>query len=195
MTTTITPPFAPTTRWEQRPPQWWANVAAWGTLAAALPSALWRLLMLAGLLPGTDAMQRLHEGEAGYVIGLSVAQVLCAVLVVGLVRPWGERCAGVPINRWVPVTLGALGGAGMTYLFTIAMVLGTIAGRRPDQGTVHDGALVLMVVAYAPMLLFGPLTLVATVGYALRRRVPSGARYRPGSGGRPDAEPSVVSPS
>ncbi|HCE61177.1 MAG TPA: hypothetical protein DER11_07390 [Janibacter terrae] len=168
---TTTATTAPTTiRWAERPPQDWAVLAAWGTLLASLPSALWRLLMIGGALPGTDELRRLHQGEVGYVLGLSITQVLCGVLVVGLVRPWGERCVGVAIHRSVPVALGALGGLAMTYLFTISMALGLLAGRRADEGTVHDGALVLMVVAYAPMLLFGPLTLVATAGYALRRR-------------------------
>lgn len=160
------------TRWAERPPQDWAVIAAWGTLAAALPSAVWRLLMIAGMLPGTEALRRLHEGEGGYVLALSITQVLAAILVVGLVRPWGERFAGIDISRWVPVVLGTLGGIVMTWLFTISMVLGLLQGQRPDQGSVHDGALVLMVIAYAPMLLFGPMTLVATAGYALRRTSP-----------------------
>lgn len=186
MTTTISQACAPTTG---RPPQWWASVAAWGTLAASLPSAIWRLLMITGLLPGTAEMRHLHEGEVGYVLGLSIAQVFCAVLVVGLVRPWGERFVGVAINRWVPVVLGALGGTAMTYLFTVATTVGLLAGQRPDQGTVHDGPLALMLLAYAPMFFFGPMALIATVGYALRRRV------TPGTAGRSAAGLRFPSPS
>lgn len=155
--------------WDRREPQAWARVAAWGVLVAALPSAIWRLLMIAGWLPGTEPLRVLHEGEGGYVFGLSVAQLLAAVLVVGLVRPWGERFAGVTINRWVPVVLGTLGGAVMTWLFTIELWVGTLAGRRPDQGALDGIPLAIMVWTYAPMMLFGPLTLVAVVGYARRR--------------------------
>lgn len=161
------------TTWEQAPPQRWATVAAWGTLACALPSALWRTLMIAGLMPGTEAMRQLHSGEGTYVIGLSIVQVLVAVLVIGLVRPGGERFLGVRIDRRVPVVLGSLGGLAMTYLFTVAPVLGMLAGQRPDQGTVDGGALTLMLLAYAPMALFGPLTLAAVVGYAQRRGAPA----------------------
>lgn len=159
--------------WDRGRPQDWAQVAAWGTLACALPSAAWRLLMLAGLMPGTERLRLLHEHESGYVIGLSVAQVVAAVLVVGLVRPWGERVLGVPINRWVPVVLGTAGGLAMTWLFTINLFAGVLAGGRPDQGTVHGAALVVMLVVYAPMVLFGPLTLAAVTGYARRRIIDS----------------------
>lgn len=75
--------------WTDGHPQRWARTAAWGVLACALPSALWRLLMIAGL---------------------SVAQLAAAVLVVGLVRPWGERFLGVPIPRWVPSPSGRSAG-------------------------------------------------------------------------------------
>ncbi len=159
--------------WEQGPPQDWAKVAAWGTLACALPSALWRMLMMAGALPGTEAMRQLHSGEGGYVLGLSIGQVLAAVLVIGLVKPWGERFLGIRIERRIPIVLGTLGGLAMTYLFTIAPVVGMLAGQRPDQGTVQGMPLTVMLIAYAPMALFGPPTLAAVVGYA-RRRSPSG---------------------
>lgn len=155
--------------WQGREPQAWARAAAWGVLACALPSALWRLLMISGWMPGTEPLRALHEGEGGYVLGLSIAQLLAAVLVVGLVRPWGERFAGIRINRWVPVVLGTFGGTVMTWLFTVELWLGIMAGRRPDQGALDGTPLAIMVWVYAPMMLFGPLTLAAVVGYAMRR--------------------------
>lgn len=169
--------------WQDREPQAWARAAAWGVLACAVPSAVWRLMMMAGWLPGTEQLQALHEGEGGYVLGLSIAQVLAAVLVVGLVRPWGERFVGVDINRWLPVVLGTVGGAVMTWLFTISLWAGVLAGQRPDQSTLEGVPLAIMVWAYAPMMLFGPLTLVAVAGYA-RRRSGSGG---PGLEARPRA--------
>ena len=155
--------------WERGAPQDWARAAAWGALACAVPSAVWRLLMIAGLLPGTGDLRLLYADHVGYVVGLSVAQVLAAVLVVGLVRPWGERLLGVRINRWVPVVLGTLGGLALTWLATISTLAGLLAGQRPDQGTVEGGALVLMLLVYAPFFLIGPLALVAVVGFARRR--------------------------
>lgn len=160
-----------TTRtWAEGRPQTWATVVAWGVLACAVPSSLWRLLMIAGLMPGTEELRRLYSSEVGYVVGLSVAELVAAVLVVGLVRPWGERFLGVPINRWVPVVLGTLGGLAMTWLFSIQLFVAILLGGRPDQETVHEIHLVVMFVLYAPMVLFGPLTLAAVVGYAQRRR-------------------------
>lgn len=158
--------------WDRRAPQEWAKAAAWGTLACAVPSSLWRVLMIAGLMPGTEALRRLYEDDVTYVVGLSVAELLAAVLVVGLVRPWGERFAGIRINRWVPVALGTAGGLAMTWFFSINLFAAVLAGGRPDQGTVHGAAFVLMLVVYAPMVLFGPLTLSAVVGYARRRQAP-----------------------
>lgn len=38
-------------------------------------------------MPGTGELRRLHAQDVGYVVGLSVAELACAVLVVGLVRP------------------------------------------------------------------------------------------------------------
>lgn len=90
--------------------------------------------------------------------------------VVGLVRPWAEQVGPIRVPRWLPVVLGTLGGAAVTYLFTVTMTLQVLGGARPDQGAVHGGALAVMVACYLPlMLLWGPLTLTATAGYARRR--------------------------
>lgn len=159
--------------WDRGRPQGWARWAAWGALACALPSSLWRLLMIVGLMPGTAELRRLYADEVGYVVGLSVAELVAAALVVGLVQPWGEQLLGVTINRWVPVVLGTLGGLMLTWLFSISLFVGILQGGRPDQGTVQGIHFVVMLVVYAPMLLFGPLTLTAVVGYALRRIRPT----------------------
>lgn len=161
-----------TTTWERGLPQRWARWAAWGTLACALPSSLWRLLMIAGLMPGTEELRLLYANEVGYVVALSAAQLLAALLVLGLVRPWGERFLGVTINRWVPLVLGTLGGLTMTWLFSIELFGSVLLGSRPDQGTVHGIPFLVMLLVYAPMILFGPLTLAAVVGYARRRSRP-----------------------
>lgn len=159
--------------WAVDRPQTWAKVVAWGVLACAIPSSSWRLLMIAGLVPGTEELRRLYASEVGYVVGLSVAELTAAVLVVGLVRPWGERFLGVAINRWVPVVLGTLGGLAMTWLFSIQLFGAILLGGRPDQDTIHGIHFVVMLVVYAPMVLFGPLTIAAVVGYARRRSAPA----------------------
>ena len=149
-------------------PQRWEQVAAWAAFACTVPSAVWRLLMLVGALPGTGELRALHADEPGYVVGLSVVQVLCGWLVVGLVRPWGERLACIDIPRWLPVILGTLGGLLVTWLFTVTLTGQLLGGARPDQYTVHGSALALMVAACLPILLWGPLTLTAVVGYSRR---------------------------
>lgn len=67
------------------------------------------------------------------------------------------------------VALGTLGGLTMTWLFSVQLFVGILAGGRPDQDTVHGIPLVVMFLVYAPLVLFGPLTLAAVVGYARRR--------------------------
>ena len=54
----------------------------------------------------------------------------------------------------MPVVLGTLGGSVMTWLFTIELWLGVLAGRRPDQGALDGIPLAIMVWFYAPMMLF-----------------------------------------
>lgn len=144
-------------------------MAAWAAFLSTLPSAVWRVLMILGLLPGTGDLRALHANEEGYVWGLSLVQVTCGFLCLGLIRPWGERLGGVTINRWIPTVLGTLGGLGATWLFTISMSRQIFGGARPDQYTVHGAPLAIMMAAYLPILLWGPLTLLATLGYAVRR--------------------------
>lgn len=157
-------------RWSSRPPQGWAVVAAWASLACAVPSALWRLLAITGALPGTAAFRAAHDGDLAYVVGLSTVQLLVGVLTVGLVRPWGERLLGVRVPRWFPVVVGTLGGLALVWLFTWSLPWALAHGSRPDENTMSGGPLALMVACYAPVLLWGPLELVAVAGYALRRR-------------------------
>jgi len=91
-------------------------VVAWAAFLSTLPSAVCRLLMLHGVLPGTADLQRLHAGEEGYVWGLSIVQVLAGVLALGLVQGWGERVGAVriacylPILLWGPLLLAAVAG-------------------------------------------------------------------------------------
>lgn len=161
-------------------PALWARVAAWSAFACTVPSAIWRVLMIQGLLPGTAALRQAHSGDELYVWALSAVQLAAGFLAVGLVRPWGERLLGVAVPRWIPVVFGMLGGCAVTYLFTVSMTLGLIHGDRPDQGLVHDGALLVMVLCYAPIFLWGPLELAAVAAYAIRRgAVPRRFRAKP----------------
>lgn len=139
-----------------------------------IPSALWRVLMIVGLMPGTAdlrAYELAGDPTTGhlYVFALSVVQLSTAFLTVGLVRPWGER-----LGRWripaSPVILAALlGGITVTWLFTVSLPLALAQGHRPDAGLVHGAAFVVMATCYAPIVLWGPLVVIVTVAYAIRR--------------------------
>lgn len=153
------------------PPSRWAQCAAWGAFIATVPSAIWRILLIAGVLPGTTELQAVYTSDLGYVWSLSVVQLATGFLAVGLVRPWGERIFGFEIPCWMPVFIGALGGVAVTVLFTVWLPLSLMTGARPDQGLVHDGPLVLMILCYAPITLWGPLELAAVTAYARRRRM------------------------
>lgn len=119
-------------------------------------------------MPGTADLRSAHAADHGYVWALTVVQLATGFLAVGLVRPWGDRVRGVEVPRWLPIGLGALGGVAVTFLFTVSSVVGLAQGHRPDQGLVHGWALVVMVLCYAPTVLWGPLELAAVVAYARR---------------------------
>lgn len=152
----------------------WSVLAAWGALLVTVPSAVWRVLMIFGLIPGTQDLRKFElAGDAalahGYVLTLSIVQLTAGLLTVGLVRPWGERFLThrVPV---VPVLVVAtVGGLAVVWLFDVSMVGALLAGHRPDAGLVSGAPLAVMVACYAPILLWGPLELVATAGYGLRR--------------------------
>lgn len=158
-----------------RPPSLMAHIAAWGAFAVTVPSAVWRVLMIMGFLPGTADLRMAHAGDELYVWGLSLVQLAAGFLAIGLIRPWGERIGGLKIPHWIPIGFGIIGGCAVTYLFTIASLVGLASGSRPDQGLVHGDALVIMVLCYAPIIFWGPLELVAV--FAFIRRV-NGAAHR-----------------
>ncbi len=123
---------------------------------------------------------------AVYVVLLSIVSEVLAFAAVGLVAHWGEV-----FPRWIPVlrgravpVLGALapaaaGATVLTLLWTWAAVAFGL-GRRVDGSRVtgptvlelHDWQGWAAVLAYAPLLLWGPLLGALTIGYWRRRRCP-----------------------
>ena len=143
---------------------------AWAAFAVTVPSAVWRVLMIVGAMPGTGELRSFELGDdhaVGYVFvfGLSAVQLAAAYATVGLVRPWGTTVIGRAVPRWPVIALATAGGLAVTWLFTIAMVTQIVAGQRPDAGHVSGIPLVVMVACYAPIVLWGPLELCATYGY------------------------------
>lgn len=169
-----------------------ARVAPHLITAAVLPSCLWRIAAFTFHVPlveGASGSADLPSGIPGvslavYVILLSGFSELVAFTSFGLVARWGEV-----VPRWIPVLGGrrvprlaatvpaALGSTALTLLWTwvaVSLSLGRrIDGRpRPADGllTFHDWHGVVSIVAYAPLLVWGPLLAALTVAYWKRRR-------------------------
>ena len=133
--------------------------------------------MILGLMPGTTDLRDFElAGDAtlgyAYVFALSVVQLTTGFLTVGLVRPWGECVFGRRVPLAPVLVVATLGGLAVVWLFDISMIRGLLDGRRPDAGLVSGAPLWLMVACYAPICLWGPLELLATLAYWLRRRSP-----------------------
>lgn len=158
-------------------------MCAYGAFWSVVPSAVWRVLMIVGLLPGTESLREFELAGSpvvgyGYVFALSALQLGCGFLVVGLVKPWGERLAGRRIPTLVPVVLGGIGGLAVTWIFNIWLVAAIAHGQRPDAGLLAGWPLVVMVWCYLCVLLWGPLTLASVFGYYHARKAQGDSRNR-----------------
>ncbi|MGU3431638.1 hypothetical protein ACNHUS_01360 [Actinomycetes bacterium M1A6_2h] len=154
---------------DSAPPRWLVRVA-WAAFAVTVPSAVWRVLMIVGLMPGTAELRVFELGDDHtvnyvYVFGLSVVQLAAALLTVGLVRPWGTIFLGRRVPRWPVIGVATAGGLAVTWLFTVSLPGQIATGHRPDAGHVSGLPLVVMFACYSPIVLWGPLELWATYGY------------------------------
>ncbi|AJC54245.1 hypothetical protein GZL_01649 [Streptomyces sp. 769] len=158
------------------PPRW-AVRAAHAAALVTLPSGIWRLLLAAGFTAGYTEAGYEAMGFTGrgalYVVGLSMAGELLALLTLGLVRPWGEV-----LPRWIPlvggrrpnpraVTVAAGLGAGALTLGLTQFALWW-AFPHPNMtplGNTIAGFL------YLPLVAWGPLLAAVTIDYHRRRRV------------------------
>lgn len=169
-------------------PQWWARAACWLCLACALPSAAWRVAMLLGADTGFR-LAHLYRGSAfgtAYVLGLEALQVGAAAACLALCGSWSERLpswlpwiGGRAIPRWLPIVVGSVGDVllyviiyGVTALFVLRWS-GLAEGFTPTPG-MSPAQVVVLALAYAPMLVWPPALTVALAGYRRRRvrRVP-----------------------
>jgi hypothetical protein len=166
----------------------WARLAAYAIPFTLLPSSLWRIAAYTFHAPIADGPTHAPSGLPGiplelYVVLLSIVSELAAFTSFGLIARWGEM-----VPRWVPalggrsvplrptVIAGALGAAVLTLLWTSVAVhfaLGQRIDGTPRSALAplnfHDWRGVLAVVAYTPLVLWGPLLAVATVAYYGRR--------------------------
>lgn len=159
----------------------WANRIAHLIPLLTLPSGLWRLGIAFGHSMGTldDSGQPFHvEGtEAIYIAGISVFSELVALTAFGLVRPWGEVVpAWVPLvgGRRIPpravITAAVLGAVALMAIWTYGFrdLFFSFSGL-PVPFT-NDAWAALMITAYMPLNLWGPLLLVLVWAYHRRTR-------------------------
>jgi len=170
----------------------WARVAALAVPLTVLPSSVWRIAACTFHAPIVRGDLGSALGSSGlpgvplglYVVLLSIVSELLAFATVGLVSTWGEV-----FPRWIPVLHGrrvpplsavvpaALGAAVLTLLWTwtaVSMSLGLRVDGRPHLQdaplSFGDWQGLVAVVAYAPLLLWGPLLGAVTISYWRRRR-------------------------
>ena len=166
-----------------RRPQRWAVAASWTAFVCTLPSAAWRVAMLAGADLGFAEAGLFRDSTGGrlYVLGLEVVQVGAAALCLGLCMRWGERIppavpllGGARIHRLVPTVLGGLGAVALTWIIATLVVqfmgrwLGLTDVWTPADG-MDVGQRVLLALAYAPALLWPFALVLALIGYWRRR--------------------------
>lgn len=153
-----------------------------------LPSGLWRIVLVAGV--PVMAVGPMPLGERVYIVGLSLAAEVVALLCVGLTRPWSES-----VPRWVPVIGGrtiprlavtvpaALGAVALTAIWTY----GTASVFR--EGSLdafpHPAQKVLLGACYLPLLAWGPIVAILTVDYHIGRKPGMAAVSLESSGRRP----------
>ena len=191
----------------------WARTAALAVPFTVLPSSLWRIAVCtfhAPIAPTSLDAANSSSGIPGlplavYVILLSIVSELLAFTAVGLVAGWGEV-----FPRWLPLlrgrtvpalgaaVLGAGGATVLTLLWTWTAVSFAL-GRRVD-GSRATGPTVLgvgdwqgwvAVLAYAPLLLWGPLLGAVTIAYWKRRRAGPASLAEEGSRGGRFRSPST----
>ncbi|MQA81703.1 MAG: hypothetical protein GEV10_25035 [Streptosporangiales bacterium] len=164
----------------------WARVAAHLIAVCTLPSAVWRLGIIVQFPFGYDAAW-IHRSRLDTVFGdvrmilLCIVSELLALLAFGLVQRWGEvvppwlpPLRGRRIPTWIPTVLAAVGGVGLTAIWTGGVAYAALTGTTFDVGTEPGLPTTVQLVSYAPMVIWGPLLLALTIHYC-RRRV---SRYR-----------------
>ena len=171
----------------------WARNAAYAVPYTVLPASLWRIALCTFHVPigrGDIGSGIAPSGVPGvplelYVIVLSVVSELLAFTAVGLVSTWGEV-----LPRWIPVLRGrrvptlaavvpaALGAVVLTLLWTWVAVSFSLGMRINGRPLGSDSVLsfgdwkgLVAIIAYAPLLLWGPLLGAVTISYWKRRRV------------------------
>ncbi|GAB3953797.1 hypothetical protein GCM10029976_094690 [Kribbella albertanoniae] len=158
------------------------RAAAYGVPLCVLPSAGWRIWHLGWGPELPAACARMGWIEPYYVASLSVVSLGVALLTIGLVRPWGEvyprwmprlggrrvpiAAAVVPACAGVVFAFGMYGWGGLNQLFGFYQpVVDQSCPAPPTEGRYGW----VVIAAYAPLLMCGPLLAVVTHAYYRRR--------------------------
>ncbi|MEU3725492.1 hypothetical protein [Streptomyces sp. NPDC031705] len=154
----------------------WAVRAAHVTALLTLPTGVWRLFLAAGFLAGYTEAGYAAAGLPGwgrvYVVLLSAAGEVLALLALGLVRPWGvELPRRVPLvggRRPAPGRVVAAAGACAVVL-TLVWTPFAFWWLVPHPDLTATGA-TLIGFLYLPLAAWGPLLGALTLSYRRRHR-------------------------
>ncbi|MCG6495244.1 hypothetical protein [Kitasatospora sp. A2-31] len=173
------------TRRTERPVQRWADLAARAIPWVILPQGLWRLPFAFNFTMGQldpDAPAWVWWAVP-YTFGLTLVSEALAWLSLGLVRWWGEVLpAWLPVigGRRVPpfaaIVPAALGGLTLSVAMLMVLPLSVLSGSSVSYSNAWWGA--LAGVCFSLLALWGPLLLVVTYGYYVRRCRPAAASER-----------------
>lgn len=173
-------------------PRRWVAWCAYGAFLSALPTALWRILLAAGLTLGTPSAWRAAQEIPGsgtwYVLGLSVLQLIAAACSFALAVDVRRLVPGwVPgwLERRVPVLTATAGLVGASLLALI-VAMSVIAWENVDPfaGQSYDGWAWLCLVCYLCAALWPVLLAAASVGCLMRLRQRDGAAREGSTGTR-----------
>jgi hypothetical protein len=163
----------------------WIVLAAYATTLVVLPSGIWRIAL--GLGAPLGPISQDASGASGdlpswvpmwgYLIFLTVLTEGLAFLTVGLVSRWAEV-----FPRWIPFLGGRRvptpaavipwsPGAAVLTVATLLWLPSFNDFTGPDGTILHLSGwkLSIFAAAYGPLLVWGPLLMVVTVAYHLRR--------------------------
>ncbi|UPK74879.1 hypothetical protein MU582_20985 [Nocardioidaceae bacterium SCSIO 66511] len=170
----------------------WARIAAYTIPFVVVGSSIWRILTFTFHVPLVDPAPAGADVNGDlpawiplglYVVLLSILSELLAFTAIGLVARWGEvfprwlpglRGRRVPISLAViPAVLGSLiltplwAWTTFTSFFHKTIQWTDISPENPFAE--FDWQFLVASVAYAPLVLWGPLLAAVTIAYVRRR--------------------------
>ncbi|MEU2510456.1 hypothetical protein [Streptomyces syringium] len=163
----------------ERPVPRWANLTAHAIPLLLLPQCLWRLPFAFHFEMGLNVEGEMPSSpwvSIPYVFGLSVLTEGLALLCFGLVRGWGEVgpswlpvIGGKHLAPRVVITIATVGGLCATVFWAPTLLSWFGAFGLEPAGYANEWWGMLAKVCITPGMLWGPLVLVLTYAYYVRR--------------------------